>query len=172
MATTGRRYIAEFIADPTTGAPMGALGIDGREWLFPALTQNAASATAQAPAYNPAAVAITGGSIESTTIGLTTRQSAGFLQLAVTSSDLSGTPGSVTANVATGRAAFAAAGTTVTVTNSRVFSATSQVFVQLQGSDATLTSVRVTNVAAGSFTVTGNAAATAATTFSFLVINT
>jgi hypothetical protein len=42
--------------------------------------------------------------------------------------------------------------------------------VSLGGTDATLTSIRVT-AAAGSFTVTGNAAATAITKFDFLVVN-
>jgi len=89
--------------------------------------------------------------------------------LTVLSTDTSGTPGNATINTLSGRAAFAAAGTTVVVTSSSV-TANSKVFVSLRGGDATLVSVRVTP-AAGSFTVTGNAAATATTIFDFFVVN-
>lgn len=89
--------------------------------------------------------------------------------LTVLSSDTSGTPGNATINNLSGRAAFAAAGSTVVITNSTV-TANSKVFVSLRAGDATLTTVRVTP-AAGSFTVTGNAAATAITIFDFLVVN-
>lgn len=120
--------------------------------------------------YRPDAVDITGGTMNGTPIGGTARASGAFTTLAMTRTDSSGTPGNVTNNSALGRAAFAAAGTSVVVTNSTV-TATSEVFVQLRGAaDATLTSCRVTP-AAGSFTVTGNAAATAVATFSFLVVN-
>lgn len=120
--------------------------------------------------YRPDAVAITGGTISGTPIGGTARAAGAFTTLAMTRTDSSGTPGNVTNNSALGRAAFAAAGTSVVVTNSTV-TATSEVFVNLITTDATLTSCRVTAIAAGSFTVTGNAAATAAATFSFLVVN-
>lgn len=89
--------------------------------------------------------------------------------LTVLSADTSGTPGNATINNLSGRAAFAAAGSTVVITNSTV-TANSKVFVSLRAGDATLTTVRVTP-AAGSFTVTGNAAATAITIFDFLVVN-
>lgn len=121
--------------------------------------------------YNPAAVALTGGTINNTSVGATTRSTGAFTTLAITRTDSSATPGNVTNNSALGRAAFAAAASTVVVTNSAV-TATSEVFVQLLGAaDATLTSVVGVTVGAGSFTVTGNAAATAAKSFSFLVIN-
>ena len=99
--------------------------------------------------------------------GSTTVQRVGALSVLTT--DTSGTPGNTTINTLSGRAAFAAAGTTVVVTNSTV-TAASKVFVSLRGGDATLTSVRVTP-AAGSFTVTGIAAATATTIFDFFVVN-
>lgn len=102
-------------------------------------------------------------------IGTTTPAVVKTSNLQATYTDSSGTPGNATNNSPRGRAAFAAAGSTVTITSSLV-TATSSVHVQLGGSDATLTSVRVT-AAAGSFTVTGNAAATATTVFYFLVIN-
>ncbi len=128
--------------------------------------------------FNPAAVALTGGTmtgvaVNNATVGATTPNTGSFTSLRSTSllsllTDGSGTPGNVTQNVGRGRAAFAAAGTTVVVTNSQV-ALTSTILVSLRGGDATLTSVRVTP-AAGSFTVTGNAAATAITIFDYLVI--
>jgi hypothetical protein len=127
--------------------------------------------TADPGGYNPAAVALIGGTINGTSVGATTRSTGAFTTLAITRTDSSATPGNVTNNSALGRAAFAAAASTVVVTNSAV-TATSEVFVQLLGAaDATLTSVVGVTVGAGSFTVTGNAAATAAKSFSFLVIN-
>lgn len=127
--------------------------------------------TADPGGFNPTAVALTGGTINNTSIGATTRSTGAFTTLAITRTDSTGTPGNVTNNSALGRAAFAAAGTTVVVTNSTV-TANSEVFVQLLGAaDATLTSIVGVTVAAGSFTVTGNAAATATKQFSFLVVN-
>lgn len=127
--------------------------------------------TADPGGFNPAAVALTGGAIDNTPIGATTRSTGAFSRLALTRADSTGTPGNVTNNNQLGRAAFAAAASTVTVTNSSV-TATSEVFVQLLGAaDATLTSIVGVTVAGGSFTVTGNAAATANKSFSFLVVN-
>lgn len=85
--------------------------------------------------------------------------------------DSTGTPGNVTNNSPSGRAAIAAAATACTVTNSSVL-ATSKVFVQLIGAaDTTLTSIAALTISAGSFTVTGNAAATANKSFEFIVFN-
>lgn len=122
---------------------------------------------------DPANVQITGGSIGGVSVGaatpITALRLASNLAMRQGISDASGTPGNVTQNsTGRGRAAFAAGAQTVTVTNNLV-AATSSVFVQLGGSDATLTSVRVTP-GAGSFTVTGNAAATGATPFDYHVI--
>lgn len=116
---------------------------------------------------------INGGTVDATPVGATTPSTGSFTSLRATSlqaalTDGSGTPGNVTQNVAHGRAAFAAAASTVVVTNSQV-AANSTVLVSLGGADATLTSVRVTT-AAGSFTVTGNAAATGTTPFDYIVI--
>lgn len=83
--------------------------------------------------------------------------------------DSSATPGAATINKTTGRAAIAAAASSVVITNDKV-TANSIILVQLETADATLTRVIVTP-GAGSFTVTGNAAATATTKFSFVVIN-
>lgn len=84
--------------------------------------------------------------------------------------DSSASPGNATANTPRGTAAFAAAASAVTITNNLV-TANSTVICQLRASDATLTSILRTIPGAGSFTVTGNAAATAATAFDWIVIN-
>lgn len=84
--------------------------------------------------------------------------------------DSSGTPGNVTNNSPSGRAAFAAAAAAVTVTNAAV-TATSVVICILVSADATLTQIKNVVPAAGSFTVNGNAAATAAATFMFIIFN-
>lgn len=167
--TQGLKPVAAIaLVDPTSGVPLGMMGQDGKEYLQ-AFTANGPGAAAPG-AYAPGAVAITGGSINGTPIGATTPSTvkvsilqAGFY------ADVSGTPGNGTVNGMRGRAAFAAAGTSVTVTCNQV-TATSTVLVQVGGSDATLTAARVTT-AAGSFTVTGNAAATVATPFDFVVVN-
>ena len=80
-----------------------------------------------------------------------------------------GTTGAQTINKISGSVNFAAAATTLVVTNNLV-TTSSQVFVQVQGADTTAISARVT-LAAGSFTITLNAAATAETKVSFFVIN-
>lgn len=148
----------------STGRLVGLLGPDGKEYLINAQVNTAAQA-APTTCYLPAGVAITGGSIAGVTGSFTTLR-ATSLQVAFT--DSSGTPGNVTNNAARGRAAFAAAGTSVVVTSSLV-AANSTVLVTLGGTDATLTTIRVTP-GAGSFTVTGNAAATATTPFDFIVV--
>lgn len=84
--------------------------------------------------------------------------------------DSSGTPGNVTNNAVRGRAAIAAAGTACVVTSSLV-TANSMVIAVLRSADATLTFIKSVVTAAGSFTVTGNAAATGACAFDFLVVN-
>lgn len=142
------------LCDPATGALVGFIGGDGKEYL---IATSSAFAASQPTLYNPGGVAITAGTV----LGLT--------DFGVARTDISGTPGNGTANTTSGRAAFAAAGTTVTVTNSKC-TTNSKVFVQLGGADATLTSVRVTP-GAGSFVVTGNAAATGTTPFDFFVVN-
>lgn len=167
----------------STGALVGFFGADGREYLLPVSAAFATTPTA-GTAYPGNFTTLTATSTVSgagfTTylasppaIGGTAPAAGGFTSLRSTSlqsvlTDGSGTPGNVTQNVCRGRAAFAASGTTVVVTNSQV-AANSTVLVSLGGSDATLTSVRVT-AAAGSFTVTGNAAATGTTPFDYVVI--
>lgn len=84
--------------------------------------------------------------------------------------DNSGTPGSTTINTPSGRAAFAAAASTLTVTNSSVV-ANSKVFVTLETLDSTLTQILYVTHTGGSFTVNANATATANPKIGFLVVN-
>lgn len=164
----GLRLADGTILYDANGVPVGIMGLDGKEYLIPS-TANTASGTSQPPATYPSSVAITGGTINGTPIGGTTPAAVKASDFQANRTDSSGTPGNATINTPRGRAAFAAAGSSVVITNSLV-TATSTVLVQLGGADATLTTVRVT-AAAGSFTVTGNAAATGTTPFDFLVIN-
>ena len=84
--------------------------------------------------------------------------------------DQSGTPGNCTINAVKGKAAFAAAASTVVVTNNFV-TTNSVVIVSQVGSDTTLNNIVTVTPANGSFTVAGNAAATATPAFNFFVLN-
>lgn len=84
--------------------------------------------------------------------------------------DDSATPGNRTVNKVRGVNAIAIGAATCVITNSFV-SATSLVIPVLQFGDATATTVLRCIPAAGSFTLTVNAAATAATKFGWVVIN-
>ena len=85
--------------------------------------------------------------------------------------DDSATPGDRTVNRMRGKNAFAIAATTCTITNNLV-TANSQIIVNLEFGDATLTTLLRVIPGNGSFVVTaGGAGATAATKFSWLVIN-
>lgn len=84
--------------------------------------------------------------------------------------DDSATAGSRTVNRVRGKNAIAIGAAAATITNSLV-TANSQVLVTLEFIDATLTQILTVVPGAGSFVVTGNANATAATKFSWLVIN-
>lgn len=86
--------------------------------------------------------------------------------------DSSGTPGNVTNNSPRGRVAIAAAATAVTVTNSAVTATSTVLAVINQGAtDTTLTQILRVQTAAGSFTITGNAAATANVVIDYVVVN-
>ena len=84
--------------------------------------------------------------------------------------DASGTPGAATINKASGTVAIAIGQASVTVTNSLV-TANSRVFATLQFVDATLTTILTVVPGSGSFVITGNANATAATKVAFFVAN-
>lgn len=84
--------------------------------------------------------------------------------------DASGTPGAATIDKPSGKVAVAIGASSVVVTNSLV-TAASTIIPVLQFVDATATQVLSVVPGAGSFTINLNAAATAATTVAFLVIN-
>lgn len=168
MAQGLQAFDGQFLAN-AAGALVGAISVDGKEYLFPTAV-NAAAATAQPTTYVPSAVAITGGTVNGATVGATTRAAVSATTIASTATDSTGTPGNVTNNSANGRAAFAAAGTAVVVTCSAVAAADTVQVTLLGAADATLLYIAGVTVAAGSFTVTGNAAATAAKSFMYTVI--
>lgn len=148
-----------------TAAPVAAttLSASGATTLSGAVTANPASAAVSiAPSGTGNATFGASGT------GSTTLQRVGSFTAVGT--DSSGTPGAATINTLAGKAAFAAAASTVTITSSLV-TANSIVLAVLQQADSTLTDIIRVVPAAGSFVVTGNAAATAATAFSFVVIN-
>ena len=157
----------EGLFDPTTKALVGFRGLDGKEYLIGTST---AFATTQPSAYVPSSVAITGGSINGTSIGNSSASTVKTNALQANYGDSSSTPGNVTNSNIRGKAAFAVGTSSVTVTNVNV-QASSTILVVLETSDATLTQILRATPGSNSFTVVGNANATAATTFSFQVIN-
>lgn len=84
--------------------------------------------------------------------------------------DDSATTGNRTVNRLRGKNAFAIGAATLTITNSLV-TANSQIICTLEFIDATLTTILTAIPASGSFVVTANANATAATKFSWTVVN-
>lgn len=84
--------------------------------------------------------------------------------------DDSATSGNRTVNRMRGKNAIAIGAAAATITNNLV-TANSQVIVTLEFIDATLTTILTVVPGAGSFVVTGNANATAATKFGWVVIN-
>lgn len=85
--------------------------------------------------------------------------------------NITATVGAVTINKPCGRVNIAAGASSVVVTNALV-SPNSIVIAQLAAIDATLTYVKAVVPASGSFTITGNANATANCAVNFLVIGT
>ena len=104
----------------------------------------------------------------STGAGVTGGAVTGVTNLALAFTDISGTPGSGTVNTASGRFAIAAAASAATITSSLV-TAASKVQCQVETNDGTLKSVSVVP-GAGSFVVTGNAAATGNTNVNLIVV--
>lgn len=114
----------------------------------------------------------TAGNIDNMVIGATTRRAGSFTAFAVTKTDLSGTPGNVTNANFNGRCAIAAAASSVVVTNTNCTANTTIIAIISQATaDATLTQIVRVAPAAGSFTIYGNAAATANTVIDYLMIN-
>jgi len=107
------------------------------------------------------------GSIGSATANMVFKTNGGLSVPATNTA--TGTTGAQTINKTSGKVNFAAAEATLVVTNSLV-TTSSIVIAQVEGSDLTAISARTTP-AAGSFTITLNAAATSETKVSFIVIN-
>ncbi len=104
-------------------------------------------------------------------LGTTTPAAVRTSNLQVVYTDSSGTPGNVTNNSPRGRVALAAGASTIVVTSSLV-TATSAVFTNLRAVDGAATEIRSVSTAAGSFTITFNAASTGtAAQVDFLVVN-
>ena len=122
--------------------------------------------------YNPASVAITGGTINGATIGQTTPAAVKTSNLQMVFADSTATPGNVTNNSPRGKVSFAAAASTIVVTNSLV-ALTSSVIADMNAIDGALNAIISCKAAAGSFTITGNAAATTSglAQCDFIVIN-
>lgn len=108
-------------------------------------------------AQNAGSVAITGGNAALTTLGLDKTITAG------------GTTGARTINKPAGSVNFAAAASSLVVTNSLV-DASSVIVATVATNDTTMTSVQCV-AASGSFTMYANSAATAETRVNFIVIN-
>ena len=142
-----------------------ALSLAGQQTKLPRLTNSGTT-----PAASQQVALVSGVPINSTPIGQTTPAAVKTSNLQATFTDSSGTPGNVTNNSPRGLVAIAAAATAVTVTSS-IVTATSLVVCQLQTVDGTLTNVNSVVPAAGSFTITGNAAATGITKVAFFVVN-
>lgn len=89
-----------------------------------------------------------------------------------TMGDSTAAPGNATLNNPSGKSAIAIGASSVVITNSQVTAASIvEAHVQQAAADATLTQVLRTSSAAGSFTIYGNANATAATVVAWRVIN-
>lgn len=144
---------------------------------------NSAPAFQQGYDYNPAEVAITGGAISGVSVtgasissspisgssgSFTTLSASGDVSLSKTMTPF-GTTGAQTINNSMGRVNFAAAATTLVVTNS-LCSVNSIIMCSIGTADATMKSV-VVAANAGSFTITANAPATAETRVNFLLLN-
>lgn len=168
--------------DFTTGALIGFLGADGREYLLPVSAAFAANAQA-GTAYPGNFTTLTASSTVSgagftnylaspPSIGTTTPGVVRASNLQFTYSDGSGTPGNITLNAPRGRVGIAAAASSIIVTNN-LTAATSTVLAVISQAtaDATLTQIVRVTPAAGSFTIIGNAAATATTVVDYVVLN-
>jgi hypothetical protein len=93
-----------------------------------------------------------------------------FTGLSLTRTDISGTPGNGTVNTPRGSCAIAIGAAAVTISSS-IVTANSTILCSLQFADATLTQLLRVVPGASTFTITGNAVATAATRVDFVVIN-
>lgn len=179
--------------DYTTGALVGFYGADGREYFTLVSGGNGAYGNVITPAafYNsvtmsPANLNVTmsptgtgtvtigpatAGTINNMDIGTVTRKGGNFSALGLNMTDASGTPGNATVNNVRGRVAIAAGASSVVVTNTfAVLGGMVMAVINQATADATLTQIVRVATGAGSFTIYGNANATANTVVDFLCI--
>ena len=109
-------------------------------------------------------------SVLSTSAGVPVLSATSAAGLTVRTTDGSGTPGAATINRPSGKVAIALGVASVVVTNSLV-TANSTILAVVQSADATLTFIKSVVPTTGSFTITGNAAATANCKVAFFVFN-
>lgn len=115
-------------------------------------------------------VAITGGAVDGTPVGGTTRAAGSFTALTLDKTiTAAATTGAQTIDKPAGSVNFAAAATSLVVTNSLV-NANSVIVATVATNDVTMLSVQAV-ATSGSFTLYANAAATAETRVNFIVIN-
>jgi len=151
--------------DVTNGFVFGAWNSAARSIARAGISIASLTNTAGSESGDMTFLTQTGGTAMSEKMRIT---GAGGLTINATNT-ASGTTGNQTINKASGTVNIAAAGTTVTVTNSLV-SATSIVFAVIRTNDATATIKNVVP-AAGSFVINLGAAATAEVSIGFFVIN-
>ena len=103
---------------------------------------------------------------------VTSEETALLAQGLASTTALDVTPGAATQNTVQGRAAIATAAASVVITNSLV-DASSKIFAVVSQAAADATCLRVERIvpAAGSFTIYGTAAATAATYVDWVIVN-
>ena len=181
--------------DFVTGALIGLYGADGREYFpllsgangtpgnvfaanginfFSTFTCSPANANVTFSPTGTGTVTIgpaTGGTINNMDIGTVTRKGGNFSALGLNMTDASGTPGNATVNNVRGRVAIAAGASSVVVTNTfAVLGGMVMAVINQATADATLTQIVRVATGAGSFTIYGNANATANTVVDFLCI--
>jgi hypothetical protein len=174
----GSNVIPDFLSDPvsslTAGIAIGTSTADGlfftqgngtRRIKFAGIKGTNLTTTAGSEAGGLSFYTQTAGAAAVENFGIT--PAGGFTYNATNTA--AGTTGAQTINKPGGTVNFAAGATTLVVTNS-LATANSYIEIQVYGNDATATSARVTR-AAGSFTITLNAAATAETAVGFKVEN-
>lgn len=169
--------------DPATGALVGLLGANGKEYYLPSAsllsdgTNGGVTVSGSLTASGSAATVLiqpTGGGnslMDNVSIGQTTPKPVKTSNLGASYTDSSASPGVTVANASPrGRVQITAGNTVFTVTGATLVTAASTVLAVCTTNDAT---AQVRNVVpgAGTFVITLSAAATANCNIDFLVVN-
>lgn len=119
-----------------------------------------------------AIAAVTSGTINGASVGVTTPAVVKTSDLQSTFTDISGTPGNGTINTPGGRCAIAAAGQNITITSS-ICTANSRAFASIRDivADATFTNIVKVRCTAGSIVIAGNAPSTGVVNIDVQVFN-